>query len=155
MPHGQQSITVPDPKAPQCGKHYYLLPCHKFSNLPIDLHIYNKRLQPILLSASVASTPIFSLCYDFHLGVAISSPPCSIIATSTGNNGNVFQVLNNVDSSRSATFQYDALNRISQANTITTTGANCWGETYLIDAWANMYARNGVTGMTGCKPTGW
>jgi RHS repeat-associated protein len=117
----------------------------------VTTNIYNKRLQPILLSASVGSSPIFSLCYDFHLGVAIGSSPCNISASSTGNNGNVFRILNNVDSTRSTAYAYDTLNRISQANTITTTGANCWGETYTIDAWANMYARAGVTGMTGCS----
>jgi hypothetical protein len=61
------------------------------------------------------------------LGVAIGSSPCNISASSTGNNGNVFRILNNVDSTRSTAYAYDTLNRISQANTITTTGANCWG----------------------------
>ena len=35
----------------------------------------------------------------------------------TGDNGNVFQVLNNVDSTRSAAYVYDSLNRIAQAYT--------------------------------------
>jgi RHS repeat-associated protein len=117
-------------------------------------NIYNDRLQPILLSASVASTPIFSLCYDFHLGHAISSSPCQFNSYSTGDNGNVFQVFNNLDSTRSTVFQYDPLNRISQANTITTTGANCWGEAYTIDAWSNLTDRSGVSGMTGCITEG-
>ena len=38
----------------------------------VTSNTYNDRLQPILLSASVASHPIFSLCYDFHLAVAVS-----------------------------------------------------------------------------------
>jgi hypothetical protein len=37
-----------------------------------------------------------------------------------------------------------------QANTVTETGANCWGEVYTIDAWGNLYNRAGVSGMTGC-----
>lgn len=112
--------------------------------------LYNDRLQPILTSAS-ASTPIFSLCYDFHLHVAVSSPPCSFAANTTGDNGNLFQALDNVDSTRSAAFQYDPLNRIKQANTTTTTGTNCWGEVYTIDVWGNLTNRAGVSTMTGCS----
>jgi RHS repeat-associated protein len=113
---------------------------------------YNDRLQPILLSAGVSGqNSIFSLCYDFHLHVAVSSIPCNFNAYTTGNNGNVFQILNTVDSTRSASFTYDPLNRISQANTITTTGANCWGEVYTIDAWGNLTNRAGVAGMAGCS----
>ena len=41
-----------------------------------------------------------SLSYDFHL--------------SKGDNGNVFQVVDNLDSSRSRAFQYDTLNRRSK-----------------------------------------
>lgn len=89
---------------------------------------YNKRLQPTLMSASVNQSAIFSLCYDFHLGVAVNTPPCSINLSGTGDNGNVFQVLDNVDSTRSAIYTYDPLNRIAQANTVNTTSANCWGE---------------------------
>jgi RHS repeat-associated protein len=117
----------------------------------VTSNAYNTRLQPILLSASLGSSPIFSLCYDFNLGISISTPPCSISASSAGNNGNVYRILNNVDSTRSTTFQYDTLNRITQGNTITTTGGNCWGETYNnIDAWGNLFNRAGVSGMTGC-----
>jgi RHS repeat-associated protein len=126
-------------------------------------NVYNDRLQPILFQARgvqicvVHNPPIqcepppafFSLCYDFHLGVAVSSPPCTFNAYTTGDNGNVFQILNNVDSTRSAVFTYDSLNRISQANTINTTSANCWGELYTIDAWGNLTNRSAPSGMSG------
>jgi RHS repeat-associated protein len=107
-------------------------------------NIYNDRLQPILLSAGPASgSPVLSLCYDFHSGVALNvtapnNQKCNFSAYTTGNNGNVFQVLNNVDSTRSAAFLYDSLNRITQANTVNTTSGNCWGEAYTIDAWGNL-----------------
>jgi RHS repeat-associated protein len=115
----------------------------------VTSNIYNDRLQPILLSASVGSTAIFSLCYDFHLGVAINCPNGTINAYPTGDNGNVFQVLNNLDSTRTAVFAYDPLNRISQANTvnISSSNPNCWGEVYTIDAWSNLTGRAGVSGM--------
>ena len=61
------------------------------------------------------------------------------------------QIVNNLDSTRSVAFTYDPLNRISQANTTTTTGANCWGETYTIDAWGNLTNIAGVPTMTGCN----
>jgi RHS repeat-associated protein len=117
-----------------------------------------------------ASSPLFSLCYDFHARVSPSSPPCDLLPYTTGDNGNVFQVTNNVDSTRSAAYIYDPLNRIAQAYTVNTTSANCWGETYSttetgpgvlpspstsgIDAWGNLTQRTGVTGMTGCGTEG-
>jgi RHS repeat-associated protein len=116
-------------------------------------NIYNDRLQPILLSASVSSGPVFSLCYDFHLHQAISTGPCNLSAYSTGDNGNVFQMLNNIDSTRSAVFQYDALNRLSQAGTVNTTSGNCWAESYTIDSWSNLTNRTGVSGYSGTCTT--
>jgi RHS repeat-associated protein len=89
-----------------------------------------------------------SLCYDFHLGVAVNSG-CSFSANTSGDNGSVFQVLNNVDSTRSAIYSYDILNRVSQANTENTTSANCWGETYTIDSWGNLTSRAIPSGMSG------
>jgi RHS repeat-associated protein len=74
-----------------------------------------------------------------------------LTAYSTCDNGNVFQVLNNVESTRSATFTYDSLNRLTQANTVNTTSANanCWGESYTIDAWGNLTNIAGAPGMAG------
>ncbi len=134
---------------------------------------YNDRLQPIWLSAAVSgSNPFFSLCYDFHLRVAITqnSPnPCQFNSYATGDNGNVYQVLDYYDSSRSVAYIYDPLNRIAQAYTVNASG-NCWGETYAsvatapgvvpsasnsgIDSWGNLTNRTGVTGMGGCQTEG-
>jgi RHS repeat-associated protein len=143
---------------------------------------YNPRLQPILMSAilgpadphaPVTVPPIFSLCFDFHSQVALNSGPCSFNAYTSpnGNNGNVYQILNNVDSTRSAAYIYDPLNRIAQAYTLDTSSSNCWGETYAtaatapgvlppvsnagIDSWGNLFYRSGVTGMaTNCNTEG-
>jgi RHS repeat-associated protein len=121
----------------------------------VTSNIYNDRLQPVLLSAGVTGqNPVFSLCYDFHLHVAFNNSPCSLPAYATGDNGNVFQVLNNVDSTRSAVYTYDSLNRLAQANTITTTGSNCWGEVYTIDSWSNLTSIAGVSTMGGCSAEG-
>jgi RHS repeat-associated protein len=82
--------------------------------------------------------------------VAVTTPQCATInASTTGDNGNVFQILNKVDPTRSAVFTYDSLNRISQANTVNTTSSNCWGEVYTIDAWGNLTNRSAPSGMSG------
>jgi RHS repeat-associated protein len=121
----------------------------------VTSNVYNDRLQPVQLSASEGSSAIFSLCYDFHLGVAVSTTNCSFNAYTTGNNGNVFQVIDNVDTTRSAVFTYDPLNRILQANTINTTSTNCWGELYTTDAWGNLTNRAAPSGIGGnCSTEG-
>jgi RHS repeat-associated protein len=134
----------------------------------VTANTYNDRLQPFMLSAGVGQSAIFSICYDFHLHVAISNSICNFPAYTTGNNGSVFQVLNNVDSTRSAAYIYDPLNRIAQAYTQNTTSPNCWGETYSptatapgvipstpgIDPWGNLVNRSGVSGMGSCATEG-
>src|ERR1700758_4740865 len=42
------------PKAPQRKKHYYSLPCYKFSNLPIDLQLSASHFASIEVAASAA-----------------------------------------------------------------------------------------------------
>ena len=37
-----------------------------------------------------------------------------------------------------------------QANSVATSGTNCWGEVYTTDAWGNLYNRSGVSGMGTC-----
>ena len=75
---------------------------------------------------------VFSIFYDFHLG--------------NGDNGNVFGITNNRDTSRNQTFTYDALNRLTSAQNA---GTNCsqmtvngkteyWGNSYGYDAWGNL-----------------
>jgi RHS repeat-associated protein len=104
---------------------------------------YSNRLQPVLISATSPSASIFSLCYDFHLKVTVSSPPCPTFNASTvGDNGNVYQIVNNRDGNRTQNFVYDPLNRISQAST---SGPN-WGEIYTIDPWGNLTNIGPVTG---------
>ena len=124
---------------------------------------YNNRLQPILLSAARPSGTVFSECFDFHLRVAVTGPaPCSFSASTAGDNGNVYQIVNNRDNTRTQNFIYDALNRIQQAYS---SGVQ-WGETFSptatspgvapatsgIDSWGNLTNRSGVTGKTNYEP---
>jgi RHS repeat-associated protein len=104
---------------------------------------YNNRLQPILLSATTPTATVFSECFDFHLGIAVNTTPCSFSSYSTGDNGNVYQIVNNRSSIRSQSFNYDSLNRL--ANGQQTTGTQ-WGESYTIDAWGNMTAIGSYNG---------
>jgi hypothetical protein len=85
---------------------------------------YNKRLQPVFMSASTATQSVFSIGYDFHLGA--------------GNNGNVFAILNNRDHSRDQTFTYDQLNRLISAQNA---GTDC-----------TQHTLNGKTSFSGSPP---
>ncbi len=100
---------------------------------------YNKRLQPINMSASTPSQTIFSLAYDFHIGNDVTG----------ADNGNVWGITNYKDSSRSQSFTYDQLNRLTSAQN---TGADCaqmvigsktkfWGNSYGYDAWGNLLSK--------------
>jgi RHS repeat-associated protein len=97
---------------------------------------YNKRLQPINMSANAPGQTVFSIGYDFHVGNG----------TSGADNGNVFGITNYKDNTRNQTFTYDALNRLISAQnagtdcTVNVLGGNkkFWGNTYTYDAWGNL-----------------
>jgi RHS repeat-associated protein len=104
-------------------------------------YIYNSRLQPCWMyttaaPASLAASTgcggsattgtILDLKYNFNVG--------SI------DNGNVIGITNDRDTTRSQSFAYDPLNRLSTAqttSTFSTSPANCWGELFHYDQWAN------------------
>ena len=111
----------------------------------VTTNAYNDRLQPILMSAGVTGqNPVFSECFDFHLGVAINTSPCAFSKSTAGDNGNVYQVVNNRDNTRSQIFLYDTLNRIQQGNSSGTQ----WGDKFTIDAWGNMTNEAAVANKT-------
>ena len=88
---------------------------------------YNKRLQLGVTSAATPTQTIFSLTNDFQLGVT--------------DNGNVWNITNNLDSTRSQAFTYDSLNRLLTAGT-----ASTWGDSYVYDPWGNLYQMNVTRG---------
>jgi hypothetical protein len=67
-----------------------------------------------------------------------------------GDNGNVFGITNYRDNSRSQSFTYDSLNRLTSAQTIagdcsvmTANGRNKnWGNSYGYDAWGNLLSKS-------------
>jgi len=90
-------------------------------------YCFNNHQQPVNMSAASPSATLFSLNYDFHNG--------------NGNNGNVWGIVNNKDTTRNQTFTYDALNRLTSAQNA---GTDCtkatlngrteyWGNSYTYD----------------------
>src|SRR5579862_2249078 len=57
-------------------------------------------------------------------------------------NSDVHVVTNNLDNTRTATYAFDNLNRISTASSQATSGTNCWGQSYSYDRYGNMTAIN-------------
>jgi RHS repeat-associated protein len=113
--------------------------------------IYNDRLQPCWFYATTGSAlatntactaadpgpgNILDLQYTYNLG--------------SGDNGNVIGIANKRDTTRSQSFAYDQVNRITSGQTSTNTGSNCWGEAYSYDQWANLQSLAYVTGYSNC-----
>jgi RHS repeat-associated protein len=97
---------------------------------------YNSRLQPSVFSASTSSATVFSQSYGY--------------GTSGHDNGNVYQVVNNLNNERTQNFTYDSVNRILTAASQATSGTYCWGQNISIDAWGNL---NQITASQCSAPT--
>jgi RHS repeat-associated protein len=94
---------------------------------------FNNRLQPVTMWSSSPVRTLMYLVYDFHLGV--------------GDNGNVWGITNNRDTTRSQSFTYDPLNRLLSAQNAGTdcnvkllngTTTEFWGNSYGYDAWGDL-----------------
>jgi hypothetical protein len=101
---------------------------------------YNKRLQPINMSASAPSQTVFSIGYDFHVGNG----------TTGANNGNVWGITNYKDNTRNQSFTYDLLNRLTSAQnagtdctkkTLNLNQTEYWGNNYGYDPWGNLTSK--------------
>jgi RHS repeat-associated protein len=106
---------------------------------------YNRRLQPLTMSATAPSQTVYSIGYDFHAGTGTPG--------SGTNNGNVFGIYNYKDANRNQTFTYDLLNRLTSAQNA---GTDCtahvlqnkleyWGNTYSYDAWGNLLNKSKIS----------
>jgi RHS repeat-associated protein len=85
---------------------------------------YNSRLFPTALSASSTNGAALSLSYAYFA------------------NGNVNVETNGRDNGRTATYTYDALNRVSTASSQATSGSDCWGQSFGYDRYANLTTIN-------------
>jgi RHS repeat-associated protein len=99
---------------------------------------FNNRLQPNEIKASSSAGNAIDITYNFVDPVSLK------------NAGHVYGITNNLNSSRSQSFTYDQLNRISTAKTTATTGTYCWGYQFSYDAWANLNSQAGLTGYGSC-----
>jgi hypothetical protein len=112
--------------------------------------IYNSRLQPQEFKASSTGGNAIDISYSF-------ADPLN----NNKNAGHVFSITNNLDTTRSQSFTYDQLNRITGAlttSTHATSPTHCWGETYQFDgvtngAWGNLTQIAATTNpaYTGCS----
>jgi RHS repeat-associated protein len=119
-----------------------------------SIFLYDKALQPCWLyttstssgaptnctQAGVTNASILDYQYDFGLGLA--------------DNGDINQIANRRDPTRTQNFTYDTLNRISTAQTqtsgVTIPNSNCWGLTFNYDIWGNLL-QSSITGPSGCS----
>jgi RHS repeat-associated protein len=69
-------------------------------------------------------------------------------APGNGDNGNIYQIANNRDTTRTENFTYDNLNRLTQGSSSGTK----WGEAFTVDPWGNMWQRSLVSGKTNYEP---
>jgi RHS repeat-associated protein len=53
-------------------------------------------------------------------------------------NSNLQGVTNNLDNTRTVSYSYDNLNRISSGSSQATSGTNCWGQSFTYDRYANL-----------------
>jgi RHS repeat-associated protein len=97
---------------------------------------YNPRLQLCRITTLTSGTVPASCTDAQHIGNVMDRG--NDFHLSAGNNGNVFAITNYRDSTRSQTFTYDALNRLTSGWSSANTGAYSWGENYTIDAWGNL-----------------
>jgi RHS repeat-associated protein len=114
----------------------------------ISTYYYNQRLQPCRISVKTSGS-IPSSCSDVtHIGNVLDYSYNFSVGTS--NNGNVAGITNNRDATRSQVFSYDQLNRLSSGQTLSTTGTNCWDESYGFDSWGNLLSIGRVPGTWSC-----
>ena len=105
---------------------------------------FNNRLQPNEVKASSTGGNAMDITYNF------------VDPVSTKNASHVYGITNNLDTTRSQSFTYDQLNRISSAqtsSTFSTSPSHCWGETYTVDTWGNLQTVAATTNSayTGCS----
>jgi RHS repeat-associated protein len=92
---------------------------------------FNNRLEPTQFQAvSPVPLTLLNLSYSYDQGGGV-------------NNGSVVQITNGRDSTRTAAYTYDQLNRLATAQT---PSAATWGNSYVYDAWSNLLQKNVIKG---------
>jgi RHS repeat-associated protein len=104
---------------------------------------YNNRIQPCRVSVKNTGTAP-ATCVDAATGNVLDFT--YNFSVGTADNGNVTAITNNRDTTRSQSFAYDSLNRISTAKTTSTSGTTCWDEAFGYDPWGNLLTIGRITG---------
>jgi RHS repeat-associated protein len=104
---------------------------------------YDSRLDLTSIAVTSSAGTAISLGYCFYQW---SSGACQATGS---NNGNLTSIANNVDTGRTQTFGYDSLSRLSSATTQATSGADCWGQGFVVDPLANLTTITST--QTGCS----
>jgi RHS repeat-associated protein len=99
---------------------------------------YNKRLQP---NGQQLASSILTALYRSY----------SFYDVNGKNNGNVISISDNLNPGRTQNFSYDSLNRIGTAKTTTTSGVDCWAQSFGYDPWGNLLTATPT--QTGCPMT--
>src|SRR6202030_1026774 len=108
----------------------------------------NNRLQPCRISVKSSGTAPGACNDTMNIGNVLDVQYS--FNSSGANNGNVASITNNRDTTRSQTFAYDPLNRISTAaaSTYSASPTHCWGEGFVYDLaegpspWGNLIQIN-------------
>ncbi len=133
--------------APQSG-------CRRFGISPCSM---DARVSTVTDDLSVGvrgaqlSKPTKDGATDFAMesaGSKLGQPPLTYDFHQGADNGNVYQIANGRDATRTQNFTYDPLNRIAEA---WTSGPN-WGERFTIDPWGNLTNRDPIPGKTYYEP---
>jgi RHS repeat-associated protein len=103
---------------------------------------YNPRLQTCNRQIATSQSTWVNRTYGYYSG-----GPCT---GSSGNNGNVTAITDNLQNANTQTFSYGPLNRLSSATTQATSGSDCWGEQYGYDAWGNLQSISQPAGYSAC-----
>jgi RHS repeat-associated protein len=117
-----------------------------FGSGVVETECYNNRLQPGNMQIASGAFTWLNRTYNFY---SSGSGGCS--PGSGGDNGNVMGIADNLQPNRTQTFGYDTLNRISTAQSAATSGADCWGQSFGYDAWANLLSATPTR--SGCPMT--
>jgi len=105
-----------------------------------EVILYNTRMQPCWVyapgnltatscTATYSTGQYIDLKYNWNLGA---------------DNGNLVGTTNDINASRSQSFSYDQVNRITNAGTLSACTANCWSLAYGQDQWGDVLSTTGT-----------
>jgi RHS repeat-associated protein len=114
-----------------------------FGKGDVETRKLNNRLQPVEISVQGGANLSNQTYYDKQYCYGPVTPTCPSFGT-VGNNGNIWQIYDSLNSNRSQAFSYDSLNRLTGFSN----GDSTMRQTYLIDSFGNMSTVSGGVATT-------